>query len=233
MDFTGALDSGDEMLEEVVEELATQNRSQRAQTPVFTKDDEQRCYEGLERLYARRMAEGRRFPTEREINSAKDENGKNVVSETLKELRADWAASGGEKELKQALVLRMAIELRKVHKIREKTDDFEWARRLSALSKLPSLSLDREPHEDYSDGQVCCEVAKTTWYLPDCCDVSYGRVQVHEAQRQHYVTRRSFPTTSLSEVLLFGAPSGFESVDNSGENVCTWNVFSLPPARVQ
>eukprot|EP00966_Prymnesium_polylepis_P294407 6798496-Prymnesium_polylepis.1 len=69
----------------------------------------------------------------------------------------------------------MAIELRKVHKIREKTDDFEWARRLSALSKLPSLSLDREPHEDYSDGQV------------------------HEAQRQHYVTRRSFPTTSLSE----------------------------------
>eukprot|EP00966_Prymnesium_polylepis_P308959 7139138-Prymnesium_polylepis.1 len=66
------------MLEEVVEELATQNRSQRAQTPVFTKDDEQRCYEGLERLYARRMAEGRRFPTEREINSAKDENGKNV-----------------------------------------------------------------------------------------------------------------------------------------------------------
>eukprot|EP00966_Prymnesium_polylepis_P091954 2128728-Prymnesium_polylepis.1 len=105
------------------------------------------------------MAEGRKFPSEREIKSAKDRNGETVASETLKELRADWVVSGGEKELKQALVLRMAIELRKVHKIREKTDDFEWARRLSALSKLPALSLERAPHEGDSDDQVTCELA--------------------------------------------------------------------------
>eukprot|EP00966_Prymnesium_polylepis_P236446 5467906-Prymnesium_polylepis.1 len=148
------MDSGDEMIEEAVEELTAQNVSQAARKPVFTKVEERRCYEGLERLYARCTAEGRKFPPEREIKSSKYEDGMSVDSVVLKELRADWAASGGEKELSQALVLRMATKLRKVHKIREKVDDFEWARRLSALSKLPALSLDHEPHEDYSDEQV-------------------------------------------------------------------------------
>ena len=45
MDLVGAMDSGDEMLEEEVapvEELATQNASQAARKPVFTKDDHRR-----------------------------------------------------------------------------------------------------------------------------------------------------------------------------------------------